>query len=175
MKSNNPAPIPSRYRFLIKEPTNLKWTVALLLAIMLYPDCTIAQELPAQYREKFSQSFPIRKEQHLEIKAYADSLLEAQTAKSLSSFSPDFFSTEDYENSLYPYRKKVGEFYGYPPPSSNEGRISKFIKVGEDVNATVYRVWVEVMVGVHRLWHLYGTQEIERQSSTDHCTTRRGR
>jgi len=126
-----------------------KFTGAFLLAVALSPVWVKAQQIPEQYREKFSGSFPIRKEQHLELKAYVDKILEQGIEKSLTAFNPDFFSLEDYKNSLYPYRKNLGEFFGCPPPLAMEGKISKFEKAGEDKYATAYRVWVEVMEGVH--------------------------
>lgn len=108
-----------------------------------------AQELPEQYREKFSESYPIRKEQHLEIKAYIDKLLDEEVEKSMSFFQPDFFSISDYENSLYPYRQKLGEYFGYPPPKALKGKVTRFEKAGEDKYCTFYRVWIEMIEGVH--------------------------
>jgi len=121
---------------------------ACILSI-LFPFMVKAQEIPKQYREDWSVSWPNRKAQHLEIKAYVDKLLGEDIEKSMTSFQPDFFSPESYKSSLYPYRKVVGDFYGYPPPKAMKGKITKFIKVGEDVNCTVYRVWVEVIEGVN--------------------------
>jgi hypothetical protein len=120
----------------------------LIIVTGLFPVNLNAQEIPEQYRENFSNSFPIRKDQHLEIKAYADKLLEEDIRASLDLFKPDYFSIDDYINSLYPYRKKVGDFYGYPPPKAKEGKITKFVKIGEDNHCTLYRVWVEVIEGV---------------------------
>ena len=127
---------------------NLNATLLLFAGILFIPDLT-AQKLPDQYREEFSHSFPIRKEQHLELKAYADRILEQGIQTSLGSFNPDFTSVEDYENSLYPYRQKLNDFYGCTPPGAREGKISRFEKVGEDKHAHIYRVWIEVMDGVH--------------------------
>ena len=123
--------------------------IFILFTAGIFPANLIAQKMPEQYRENFSNSFPIRKDQHLEIKAYADKLLEENTNTSLTSFKPDYFSIEDYKNSLYPYRKKAGDFFGYPPPKAKDGKISKIVKVGEDVHCTIYRVWVEVIEGVN--------------------------
>lgn len=134
----------------------------LTLSILLATICTmdlLAQQPADQYREKFSNSFPIRKEQHLEMKAYAERILEAGIRQSLTSFNPDFFSKEDYENSLYPYRKNLSDFYGCNPPGAKEGTITKFEKVGEDRHAMIYRVWVEVMDGVHA----YGIYMVPRK------------
>ena len=115
----------------------------------LIPKDVCAQEIPQQYREDYSVSWPNRKAQHMEIKAYVDKLLDENIEKSLNTFKPDFFSIENYKNSLYPYRKIVGDFFGYPPPKAKDGKITKFLKAGEDVNCTVYRVWVEVIEGVN--------------------------
>lgn len=120
-----------------------------LVFSMLFPFVVRAQEIPQQYREDYSVSWPNRKAQHLEIKAYVDRLLDEGIEKSMTSFTPDFFSPESYISSLYPYRKVVGDFFGYPPPKSKEGKITKFTKVGEDVNCDIYRVWVEVIDGVN--------------------------
>lgn len=108
-----------------------------------------AQEVPEQYREKFSASYPIRKEQHLELKAYVDKVLERGIEKSLESLKPDFSSIDNYRNSLPPYRKSVESFFGTTPPGSKEGKVARFEKAGEDAHANIYRVWVEVMEGVH--------------------------
>jgi len=108
-----------------------------------------AQNLPEQYREKFSESYPIRKEQHLEIKAYIDKLLKEEIDKSMSFFQPDFFSISDYENSLFPYRQKMAVYFGYPPSKALKGKITRFEKAGEDQYCTLYRVWIEVIDGVH--------------------------
>jgi len=89
---------------------------------------SMAQQMPEQFREKFTSSFSIRSDQHQEIKAYADKLLQEGIKESLASFKPDYFSIEDYQNSLYPYRERVGKFYGYPPPKSVKGNIVKFVK-----------------------------------------------
>ncbi|MBI4622590.1 MAG: hypothetical protein HY736_05120 [Verrucomicrobia bacterium] len=43
------------------------------------------QPAPEQYREPFAESFPIRKEQHLQIKAYADKLLKERADQTLRS------------------------------------------------------------------------------------------
>jgi dienelactone hydrolase len=108
-----------------------------------------AQNVPQQYREDWSVSWPNREKQHLEIKAYVDKLLEEDIQKSMNAFQPNFSSIKKYEKSVEPFRKTLGDFYGYPPPKAKEGKISQFTKVGEDVNCTVYRVWVEVCDGIH--------------------------
>ena len=41
------------------------------------------------YREPFQRSFPIREQQHLQIKAYAEALLREKTEKALSAVAPD--------------------------------------------------------------------------------------
>jgi predicted esterase len=108
-----------------------------------------AQEMVEQYREKFSESYPIRKEQHLEVKAYIDKLVEEKIGRSLNAMEPDFFSIENYISSLYPYRQKLGEYLGYPPPKTVKGKLAKFEKAGEDKYSVIYRVWIEVIEDVH--------------------------
>lgn len=118
-----------------------------------------AQELPEQYQENFSESYPIRKEQHLEIKNYIDTLINEEVEKSMSFFQPNFFSISDYENSLYPYRQKLGKYFGYPPPKALKGKVIRFEKAGEDKYCTLYRIWIEVIEGVHT----YGIYMVPRE------------
>lgn len=108
-----------------------------------------SQNQVEQYREPFSKSYPIRKEQHEEIKKYIDKMLDEQIEVSLNKFQPDYFSIADYEASLYPYREQLRDYFGYPPPKAIKGRISKFEKAGEDKYSDIYRVWIEVIKGVH--------------------------
>ena len=108
-----------------------------------------AQKPVEHFREPFSKSYPIRKEQHLEVQAYVEKLLKEQVETSLNKFTPDFFSIKDYENSLYPYRQQLGDYFGYTLPKSTKGRITKFERVGEDKYSAVYRAWIEVAEGVH--------------------------
>ncbi|MCA1760059.1 MAG: hypothetical protein LC658_09845, partial [Bacteroidales bacterium] len=108
-----------------------------------------AQEFPEQFREPFFESYPIRKEQHFEIKAYADEVLKERIDIALNKFQPDFFSIESYESSLHPYRKQLGDYFGYPPPKATQGKIIRFEKAGEDKFSMVYRVWIEVIDDVH--------------------------
>lgn len=103
---------------------------------------------PGQFREPFAASFPIRQEQHLQIKAYADKLLQAQADRTLRAVEPDFSSVAAYQRSLQPYQDRLGAFFGTPPPGAKEGRVTKFVQVGEDAECTVFRVWVEVIDGV---------------------------
>ena len=124
-------------------------TLLLLLFILGFAFPICAQELPRQYRESFSESYPIRKEQHVEMKAYVDELLNEKIDASLNKFQPDFFSIESYESSLYPYRKELAGYFGYPPPKAVKGKITRFEKTGEDNYSTLYRVWIEVIDGVH--------------------------
>jgi hypothetical protein len=104
--------------------------------------------LPEQYREPFANSFPIRRDQHLQIKAYADRLLQAQSERALASVQPDYSGVEAYQRSLQPHRDRLKTFLGTPPPGAREGRVTKFQQVGEDAECTVFRVWIEVVDGV---------------------------
>jgi hypothetical protein len=114
---------------------------------------------PEQFREPFAQSFPIRREQHLQIKAYADRLLEARVAQALRAFEPDATSRAAYERSLAPYREKLGGFFGTPPPGAREGRVTRFQQIGEDKFCTLFRVWVEVIENVEA----YGIYMLPKQ------------
>lgn len=112
------------------------------------PTATTPVAAGAPYREPFAQSFPIRQEQHLQLKTYADQLLQTQVDRALLSLAPDFSSPAAYERSLAPYRARLAATYGTPPPGAREGRVTKFLQVAEDADCTIYRVWIEVIDGV---------------------------
>lgn len=121
----------------------------MLAAILAMPPLPAAEPAaPGPFREPFAASFPIRREQHLQIKGYADKLLRDASSRALGRFTPDLSSLAAYEKSLPPYRKQMEASFGTPPPGAKEGRITKFLPVGEDAECTVYRVWVEVIDGV---------------------------
>ncbi|MDO8539624.1 MAG: dienelactone hydrolase family protein [Opitutaceae bacterium] len=111
------------------------------------------------YREPFAESFPIRREQHLQIKAYADTLLQQQAERALAAFAPDYASIPAYERSLERYRDQIRKFYGTPPPGAREGRVTKLVQVAEDADCTIFRVWIEVADGVDA----YGILMIPKQ------------
>ncbi len=126
-----------------------------LLALLPFVTTHAADEKPTTpatnttpYREPFAQSFPIREAQHLQLKTYADKLLQTQADRSLASLTPDFSSPAAYERSLAPYRARLQATYGTPPPGAREGRVTKFLQVAEDADCTIYRVWIEVIDGV---------------------------
>lgn len=121
----------------------------------------------APYREPFAQSFPIRQEQHLQLKTYVDKLLSSQADRSLASLTPDFSSPPAYERSLAPYRERLRAAYGTPPPGAREGRVTKFLQVGEDSDCTLFRVWIEVIDGVDA----YGLYLVPKNLSANARTT----
>jgi dienelactone hydrolase len=121
---------------------------AVLLAVMAAASAAESTPPPAIYREPFAQSFPNRREQHLQIKAYADQLLKDRAEQTLAAIAPDFSSIAAYERSLPPFREKLAAFYGTPPPGAKEGRVTKFQQVATDTDCTIYRMWVEVIAGV---------------------------
>ena len=135
--------------------------IARLLSTLVVSTMAMATEpaTPALYREPFAESFPIRQEQHLQIKAYADNLLQAQAEQALHSVTPDFSSLAAYERSLHSYRDRLGDFFGTPPPGAKDGRVIKFLQVGEDAECTVNRVWIEVIDGVEA----YGIYLVPKQ------------
>jgi dienelactone hydrolase len=108
---------------------------------------TTAQVLPGQYREPFAESFPVRKQQHLQLKAYIDGLVSGAREKSLTRFNPDYSSVKQYQKSVIPFRKQLAESFGYPPPLSTEGSVSRMVTVGEDSVCTIYRIWISVAEG----------------------------
>lgn len=132
--------------------TILMRSSALLLSLMLalVSDLAVSAQdtaLPEHYREPFAQSFPIREQQHRQIKAYAENLPPAQNKPALPPFAPDTSSVEAYARSVAPLRERLHASFGVPP-GAREGRIARFERVGEDKHCTVYRVWVEVIDGV---------------------------
>ena len=117
----------------------------------IFTACTAilcGQEVPGQYREAFSESFPIRKQQHLELKKYTDHLIRERKEWSLTRFTPDFSGIEAYKESLAPYREQLAGSFGYPPPLATEGSEPKMVYVGRDSVCTIYRVWIRVAEGV---------------------------
>ncbi len=107
-----------------------------------------AQDIPGQYREKFSESFPIREQQHLELKAYIDLLIEECKDRSLSKFTPDFSGIRQYQESLIPFRKQLAESFGFPPPLAHKGSEPRTVFVGRDSVCSIYRIWIGVAEGV---------------------------
>ena len=116
--------------------------------VILASASSYAQDLPGQYREPFAESFPIRKQQHLELKSYADGLIEKEVELSLTRFSPDFSGRDQYKESIIPYRKQLAESFGYPPPLATEGSEPRMELAGEDSACTIFRVWIKVADGI---------------------------
>jgi dienelactone hydrolase len=110
--------------------------------------CISAQEIPGQYREAFPESFPIRKQQHLELKEYIDGLISQRKQKTLSKFTPDYSGIEAYEKSVNPFREQLAKSYGYPPPLAQKGSEPRMIYVGQDSVCSIYRVWIWVAEGI---------------------------
>jgi dienelactone hydrolase len=118
------------------------------------PVCLAGEEVPEQFREKFSESSPIRKRQHIEVKDYVDKLIAERKEQSLNSFKPDYSGIAQYEKSLAPYREQHSRNLGYPPPKAIEGAEPRFVYVGKDAVCTIYRMWVQVAEGV-RAYGIY--------------------
>ena len=124
----------------------------LLLILMLVIGLTAlaagAAELPEQYREPFSDSYPIRKQQHEELDAYLDEVIKERTAEWMASLTQDFSSIEAYERSLEPFRAYAREVMALPPPKAVENPSVRIEQAGEDQYARICRVWIEVIEGV---------------------------
>lgn len=121
------------------------------LQIYLIAGCTVslfAQDIPGQYREPFPESYPIRKQQHLELKEYVDLLVSEKKENTLSKFTPDFSGIDQYENSLIPYREQLAGSYGYPPPMAAKGSEPRIVYVGKDSVCSIYRIWIGVAEGI---------------------------
>ncbi len=114
--------------------------ILVLSSLFNLPTILYAQELPEQYREKFSDSFPIRKQQHLDLGNYVDRLIAERIQKTLTFFKPDYSSVDCYLNSISKYRKEYFKTIGYPPPYEKVGSLEMKL-VGEDRYCKVYRVW----------------------------------
>lgn len=125
-----------------------RYRLLVLYWMIFYPVYLPGQEVPEQFREKFSESFPIRKQQHIELKEYIDKLIIEKKKQSLTFFKPDFSGIEQYKKSLLPYREKHSRILGYPPPKAIEGAEPRFVYIGKDSVCTIYRMWVEVAKGV---------------------------
>lgn len=120
-----------------------------------------AEARSGPYREPFAESFPNRREQHLQIKAYAEKLLEDRAAETLRALEPDFSGVAAYERSLSPFREKLQAFFG-TPPGARAGRVTKFQEVAADADCTIYRVWVEIIDGVEA----YGIYMVPKNLTT---------
>jgi len=118
-----------------------------MIFIIIYPLYLSAQEMPEQYKEKFSESFLIRKKEHLELNDYLDKSLEKTRDRIQAFFKPDFSSIECYKSSLSQYRKQFFSTIGYPPPGEKISE-PRFVFVGEDSYCKIYRMWLEVLDGV---------------------------
>jgi dienelactone hydrolase len=97
----------------------------------------------------------------VQIKTYVDALLREQTERALAAVAPDFTSLPAYERSLETYRARLRAFHGTPPPHAKAGTVTKFEQVGEDGEATIFRVWIEVLPGVDA----YGLYLLPKQAA----------
>jgi dienelactone hydrolase len=122
--------------------------VLILSFMMACSSIMFAQDIPGQYREKFSESFPIREQQHLDLKRYIDLLVEEGKVKSLSRFTPDYSGIKQYEKSIIPFREQLAESFGYPPPLATKGSEPRKVFVGKDSVCNIYRIWIGVAEGV---------------------------
>jgi dienelactone hydrolase len=108
----------------------------------------LSDDLPQQYREPFAKSWPIRKQQHLQTKAYLDRLVKTERERQAASFNLNYASTSDYESALQPIRNRLELAYGFPPPKAIESPVARIEFVAEDQVARIYRCWTEVIEGV---------------------------
>lgn len=119
----------------------------LLWTVVFFFSAAYAQEATPSYREKFSDSFSIRKKNHLDVNKYLDALLEEQINRTLTRFQPDYASLERYTSSVSLFRGAFLESIGYPPLYGRAGEI-RMKQVGEDSFCRIYRIWVEVLPGI---------------------------
>ncbi len=123
-------------------------SILLVSLVIACSESLSAQDIPGQYREKFSESFPIRKQQHLELKEYIDLLVEEGKVQALSKFTPDYSGIEQYEESVIPFREQLAESFGYPPPLATKSSEPRTVFVGKDSVCSIYRIWIGVAEGV---------------------------
>jgi dienelactone hydrolase len=123
-------------------------SAGVVLCAFLSCAAVLAQELPDQYREPFAKSFPIRKQQHLQMKAYLDSFPGPRAVAPEAEFKLDFSSVQAYEESVGRVRQQLQQAGGYPPPKAVSDPKPRFELVAKDKGADIYRVWTEVLEGV---------------------------
>ena len=121
-----------------------------LLALLALPAAALAAaaELPVQFREPFAKSWPIREHQHLQTKAYLDSLKPRATDSAEHRFTLSFESTAAYERSIARVREQLVKLKGWPPEKTVSAPRPRLERVGQDQHADIYRVWTEVFQGV---------------------------
>lgn len=122
--------------------------IAIISFLIICSASFYAQDIPGQYRESFSESFPIRKQQHLELKQYIDLLVAERKDQVLSQFTPDFSGIKQYEKSVIHFREQLAESFGYPPSLATEGSEPRSVFVGKDSVCSIYRIWIGVAQGV---------------------------
>lgn len=114
----------------------------------------MSQANSKEFSEPFSASYPIRVEQHIEVKNWIETLKDEKIDETLAKFKPDYSSIEEYQMSVYPYRKELATFLGYPPPKTIKNGEFTINKIGEDKYKDIYRVWIEVVENV-RAYGIY--------------------
>lgn len=108
----------------------------------------MAQDTTKEFSEPFSTSYPIRVEQHIEVKNWIEALKDEKINETLTKFNPDYSGIEKYKKSIYPYQKELKIFLGYPPPKTIKNSEFTISKIGEDKYKDIYRVWIEVVENV---------------------------
>jgi dienelactone hydrolase len=126
----------------------MKFALMTGLCLLSVSATTTAEDLPEQYREPFAESWPIRKEQHLQMKAYLDAFPQRHQESSDTVFQLEFSSIAAYERSLLPIRAYLRNVKGLPPPRAIKNPKPRFELVARDQSADIYRVWTEVFAGV---------------------------
>lgn len=92
-----------------------------------------------KFSEPFSISYPIRVEQHIEVRNWIEILRDEKINETLTRFRPDYSSIEEYQKSLCPYQKELATFFGYPPFKTVENSKFAISKIGEDSYRDIYR------------------------------------
>jgi dienelactone hydrolase len=120
-------------------------TLAAILGIILA--AAIAEPYPGRHQELIEDTHDNRQEQYDQIGGYLDRLMFESTAKRDEFVQLDFSSPEAYTVSQEKLRDHVRTRIGYPPPDpvTAEPRLEH---VADDVYASIYRMWLEVVEGV---------------------------
>lgn len=133
----------------------------MLLPIVCLCQLLSAEELPEQFRQPFSESYPIRIEQYQEMMAYFASLEAERQQRLDAAFQPDFSSADALNASMEGYREAVRSYYKMPPARAVDAPKVRMTKIGEDQYADIYRAWVEVIEGVE----VYGLYMVPKNLS----------
>lgn len=103
---------------------------------------------PAYFEQDVSASDPLRIQQAGEFDVYIRHLQRDRGPLS-AVLQPDYGSQEAFIRSTENYRKAFSQSMGYPAPGNHPNASPRFEKMGEDGIGTYYRVYLQVLPGMH--------------------------